>query len=267
MAHGNLIASTMTFRTYPIKEVFVKLMENGFDEVELCSVGEWVPHFNFTDKNEVDLIYKAVEETGMKVYCINIGAENIDNENKPIAKNIDGLRNAFELAQRIGAGFVTYACGTIKPEMDKKMRLDAITSFNNTIADIADEYGVIYAIEAPHKLSISEQPDDLHNYWDMQDKRIKCTFDTAHLTYAGADTIKEAKLLAQRIIHVHLRDAVKGNSLLSYGEGVVDFGTIINTLKDSGYKGKFSMEYPADSNEEAIIKIKKSIEYLSKFNI
>ena len=81
----------------------------------------------------------------------------------------------------------------------------------------------------------------------MQDERVRCTFDTAHLTYAGEDLLDAAKVYAPRTAHVHLRDAVKDNSLLRYGEGVVDFASVIRIFKDAGYSRYYSMEYPTDS--------------------
>ena len=62
-------------------------------------------------------------------------------------------------------------------------------------------------------------------------ERVRCTFDTAHLTYAGEDLLDAAKVYAPRTAHVHLRDAVKDNSLLRYGEGVVDFASVIRIFE------------------------------------
>ena len=68
MKNSKLVASTMTFRTFTLEKALEKLAEAGFDKVELCTVGDWVPHFdiaNATDKSITDCagIFK---RTGMK---------------------------------------------------------------------------------------------------------------------------------------------------------------------------------------------------------
>ena len=114
---------------------------------------------------------------------------------------------------------------------------------------------------------LAEKRSEIDEYWSMQDERVKCTFDTAHLTYAGEDLLGAARFYAPRTAHVHLRDAVKDNSLLRYGEGVVDFASVIKIFRDAGYSRYYSMEYPTDSDEEATERLASSVDYLSKFGI
>jgi len=99
----------------------------------------------------------------------------------------------------------------------------------------------------------------------MQDSRIQCTFDVAHLTYSGEDMLATARKYAHRVAQCHLRDAVKGNSLMRYGEGVVDFASFLKIFRDIGYTGKFSMEYPPDSVEDALNRLAYSKQFLEKF--
>lgn len=96
---------------------------------------------------------------------------------------------------------------------------------------------------------------------------MKLTFDTAHLTFCGEDMLALAKKYVSRMVHSHLRDAKKGDSLLRYGEGVIDFGEYFKILNEGGYKGYFSMEYPTKTPEEAAEKLEESVKFLSKFDI
>ena len=123
--------------------------------------------------------------------------------------------------------------------------------------------GIQLSIEAPHKLSIAEQPCDIANYWSDQISMLKVTLDPAHMTYAGADAVEIASTLAYRCAHAHLRDAVKGNSLLKYGEGCVDFKAYIAAINNAGYSGYFSMEFPTDSAEEGIERLEHAKEFFA----
>ena len=126
---------------------------------------------------------------------------------------------------------------------------------------------MVCAIEAPHKKSLAERRCEIDEYWALQDERVKCTFDTAHLVYAGESLLDAARAYAPRTAHVHLRDAVKGNSLMRYGEGDVDFAAVLAIFRQAGYKGFYSMEYPTDSDEEAVERLAASVGYLSKFDL
>lgn len=267
---SRLIASTMTYKTCTLERALTKLRENGFTKVELCSAGTFVPHFDMQNATDEDIekIAEFAEKTGIRIAAINVNsAGNIDQNNYFVGDGFKTVNTAFKLAAKLNCKIVTYLCGNITPGQDRKKRLAAITEFNRIAADIADFYGITYAIEAPHKLTIAEKADEIAEYWAMQDKRVKCTFDVAHFTYSGQDAAEAAKRYAGRTAQVHLRDAVPGNSLLRYGEGKVDFAAIIKIFNDAGYKGCFSMEYPCDSEEESDERIKESIDFFKRFNI
>ena len=259
MENSRLVASTMTHRTFPLAEALERLKGAGFDKVEFCSAGDWVPHFDFanaTDKSIADCaaLFRSV---GMQAVSLNISGD----------LTVAQLENGYALAKELGAHVVTYKCGNPEAGRERADQLKERAEFNSKLADLGDKYGVICSIEAPHKLSLAENTAQIDEYWSMQDERIKCTFDTAHLTYAGEDMLAVAKKYAPRVVQIHLRDAVKGNSLLRYGEGVVDFAAFVKIFRDIGYQGYYSMEYPTDSDAEAEERLKSSVEYLAKFNI
>ncbi|MDP4134206.1 MAG: sugar phosphate isomerase/epimerase, partial [Bacillota bacterium] len=206
-----LIASTMTYRAASLETALKRLKEEGFKKAELCTVVDWIPHFrliNATDET-IEEAAKMIEGIGIEIPAINVsGIGNVDDNNNFIGTAVLAMNNAFKLAVRLGAKVVTLACGEIKPEHNREERLKAITAFNTLIADMAEKYSVTYSIEAPHKLSIAEKTEEIAEYWAKQDKRIKCTFDVAHLTFAGIDPVQIAKVYVNRVAHVHLRDAV-----------------------------------------------------------
>ncbi len=256
---SKLIASTMTQLHFPLPVALDKLKEAGFHTIELCSNGDWIPHFDVANATD-ECIRKTVElikNKQINVHCINIGGDFTAKQ----------MENVYILAREVGAKVVTYCCGTVEETGSYEKSFEKHTLLNAELADLGDKYGVVCSVEAPHKLSLAETPEQIIAYWEAQDKRVKCTFDTAHLTYAGADMIAFAKKLAPRMAHSHLRDAMKGNSLMKYGEGVVDFEKYIKTVKEAGYDGYFSMEYPPETEAEAVERLVTSTKFLSKFDI
>ena len=160
MKNSKLVASTMTFRTFTLEKALEKLAEAGFDKVELCTVGDWVPHFdiaNATDKSITDCagIFK---RTGMKAVSINISGDFTVNQ----------LENGYALAKELGAAVVTYCCGNPKSEIGRSEQLKERAEFNSKLADLGDKYGLICSIEAPHKKSLAEKRSEIDEYWSMQ---------------------------------------------------------------------------------------------------
>ena len=256
---SRLIASTMTHSTYDLKGALEKLKEAGFTKAELCSTKDLAPHLEVANASleSISHVSRIVRESGMKIHCINIGGNY----------TLSQMEYVYALAEMLDAKIVTYSCGERKEEIPYEERLKQITEFNSKLADLGDKYGIICSIEAPHKMTIASNTAEVDKYWSMQDPRVKLTYDTAHLTFCGEDMLALAKKYVSRMVHSHLRDAKEGNSLLRYGEGIVNFSEYFKILNEGGYKGYFSMEYPSASAEDAAAKLEESVRFLSKFNI
>ena len=256
---SRLIASTMTHSTYDLAGALEKLKEAGFTKAELCSTADLAPHFDVENATLTSVSHAArvVRESGMGIHCINIGGDY----------TIEQMEYVYAFAEMVGAKIITYSCGSPKDGVSNEERLKQVTEFNSKLADLGDKYSVVCSIEAPHKNSLASNTAEVDRYWAMQDPRVKLTFDTAHLTYCGEDMLALAKKYVSRMVHSHLRDAKKGNSLLRYGQGVVDFKKYFKILNEDNYQGYFSMEYPSESAEDAAEKLKESVEFLSQFNL
>lgn len=261
-----IIPSTMVFRTQPLKVALQHIREAGYDCAELCVVPGWVDHYdvkNATPEKLAEAI-ATVAASGVRIVAVNFGLSWLD-ENGDIAYNMDKISmNALNLVSALGAKVMTFAAGGIPPKGKEQVWLKKIAGRNAELAEKAAARGITLSIEAPHKLSIAEQPEQIDAYWADQIDSLKVTLDPAHMTYAGANAAEIAGKLAHRCAHAHLRDAVKGNSLLKYGEGSVDFKAYIAAITGAGYEGKFSMEFPTDSEEEGVARLAHAKEFFAQ---
>jgi len=72
--------------------------------------------------------------------------------------------------------------------------------------------------------------------------------DFSHIVASGGDPVDFVDRFADRVKHVHLRDAVAatddepGNINLSIGNGEADFAAGLAALRSVGYTGHFSLE-------------------------
>ena len=260
-----LIPSTMVFRTMGLKEALANIKAAGFDACELCSVGAWVPHCDLTDGSREALaeLIRTVAESGVRVVAMNCGFRWCERDGIVTQEKIRQAMNALNAASAVNAKVLTFASGPICSDEEREDLLKLIAGLNEMMARQCAARGIQFSVEAPHKLSIAEQPYMVEQFWAAQAKDVHVTCDCAHMTYAGYDAAEVFKAYRHRAAQVHLRDAVKGNSLLDYGQGSVDFARYIGIFTEIGYPGYFSMEFPTDSAEEGVARLNHAKEFFA----
>ena len=265
MFQGKLIATSMVFRHFPLREAMRQIKAHGFDEMEVTIAGLFTPHFlHLAEITENEMREKADEAAanGIHVHALNVGAGFYPlNEAECRHTHIQALR----LAHAYGSEVVTVGCGGIAEGMDTIEGLKKIAAYLNELSLIAwNEYEIRLSVEAPHRCTISERLEQIKTYWAYMPERLRCTMDVAHVTYTGATVEEVLKVVGHRLAHVHLRDAEKGNSMIPYGEGKVDFANVFRLLEQYGYQGKCSLEFPAgEKMEDAIAALEKGIKVLN----
>ncbi|MFH1432468.1 MAG: TIM barrel protein [archaeon] len=85
--------------------------------------------------------------------------------------------------------------------------------------------------------------------------------DIAHLYRGSQNIYHDLEILIttykKKIKIIHLNDATKEKDGLPIGDGVIDFPTIMNILKKTGYKEPVIIETPPDTQLESREKIEK----------
>jgi sugar phosphate isomerase/epimerase len=134
----------------------------------------------------------------------------------------------------------------------------------NPILDVFDENGVKFALEV-HPTEIAFDIITAQRALDAIDRReaFGFNFDPSHLEWQGVDPVKFIRTFADRIYHVHMKDAVvtldgtssilssylnfgqpgRGWDFRSLGRGQVNFEEIIRALNEINYNGPLSVEW------------------------
>ena len=75
---------------------------------------------------------------------------------------------------------------------------------------------------------------------------VGVNYDTANVEYyAGTSAAEDLPTIADRVAHVHLKDARGGQGNWDFprsAQGHVDFERVIAILRDAGYTGPYSVE-------------------------
>jgi sugar phosphate isomerase/epimerase len=75
---------------------------------------------------------------------------------------------------------------------------------------------------------------------------VKVNYDTANVEhYSGARAEDDLPAIADRVANVHLKDMRGGKGDWDFpaiGEGHVDFGRVLEIMRDAGYDGPYAVE-------------------------
>lgn len=136
---------------------------------------------------------------------------------------------------------------------------------NDFGAHLQATYGITLAYHH-HMGAYVESPADIDHLMAVTDpKKVALLFDTGHAYFGGAqDPVVMLKKHIHRVVHVHCKDVRPtviaqarndGWSFLSGvingtftvpGDGVIDFESVLGTLKEAGYEGWLVVEAEQD---------------------
>jgi len=182
----------------------------------------------------------------------------------------DSARAAANMGVKVVNGFtgssiwhMIYSFPPVSPEMIEAGFKDFADKWN-PILDVFDEVGVKFALEV-HPTEIAFDIITAKRALEAikHRKAFGFNFDPSHLHWQMVDPVAFIRTFADRIYHVHMKDAAitldgqsgilssylnfgtpgRGWDFRSPGRGGVDFEEIIRALNDIGYDGPLSVEW------------------------
>lgn len=279
-----------------LPELVRKAAEFGYQGLELAC---WGDHFDVEQALEDDGYCAAkrdlLERHDLQCHAISthlVGQavlDRIDERHRAIlpprvwgngkpaevnARAAEELKRTARAAQRLGVGVVNgftgssiwhllYSFPPVPPEMiDEGFQL--LADRFHPILDVFAECGVRFALEV-HPTEIAFDLYSAERALTALDRREEFgfNFDPSHLLWQGIDPVEFIRAFADRVYHVHIKDAVvtlngrngilgshldfgdprRGWEFRSPGRGGVNFEEIIRALNVAGYEGPLSVEW------------------------
>lgn len=236
---------------HPILTAIDRVADAGYRAIELnAETLPWAPaHVTpETSAEERRAIVAACASRGLAIPAVgaHIGMVAADPAARRAA--IDFVNGCTDLAADVGAPVVHILSGPLPDEVDASAAwgwfADAVTE---TTAHAAGR-GRVLAIEAIAG-HLFHGVDDYHRLIaDLPGVPFRVNFDPSHLEVQGEDPRRVVDELADRIVHVHMKDG-KGRypdfAFPPLGAGTIDFAGLVEGLRRSGYDGALSVEYEA----------------------
>lgn len=180
----------------------------------------------------------------------------------------------FQVAERMGVGVVSGFTGSPiwsyvvgYPAPGPGVIAEGFRKFVaawNPLLDIAADHGIRFACEVhPGQMAYDFHSAGMVLEALRERPEFGFTFDPAHLHWQGVDPVAFLRQYAERIYHVHIKDATltldgrssvlaghwpsgdvrRGFQFRSPGRGGIDWEAIIRTLNEIGYEGPLSIDW------------------------
>lgn len=278
-----------------MEELAKKASAWGYDGLELACWGDHVDVARAAkDKKYAKSRKTILAKHGLKVYAISnhlagqlVCDPNDDARSDMFAPQfckgnaeakrkwaIEAMKDTARAAQNIGVKVVNgftgspiwhmiYSFPPVSEEMIEK-GFQRFANLWNPILDVFDKCGVKFALEVhPTEIAFDIITARRALKAVKNCKTFGFNFDPSHLHWQMVDPVKFLKVFADRIYHVHMKDAAltldgetgilashlnfgspgRGWDFRSLGRGEVDFEEIVRTLNHIGYNGPLSVEW------------------------
>ncbi len=234
---------------YPLEEVIRRLAQIGYDGIE---IGAAAPHAypDYLTTARRREIRTALEESGLALSSMlpapgggpgfNAASANALER----AAAVDQYKKVADLCAEWGGRILLYVAGW---QVFGTSRRDAWMWSCESLAEIAahaEGIGVTVAVEPTSADSnlVDSCDDVLAMTAEVGRPNVKAMFDTYHTLYRNEVPTDYVYRLREKLVHVHLADADRNPP----GSGVVDYESLVESLRDVGFDGYLTMEIGFD---------------------
>lgn len=251
------------------KYSFIPYWSNNAEEVldVLSRCGyqgvEWIGYLHFNTAEELKVLADLTRRKGMEVANIMCSSDLVIPDDAKRSEHVKYTIEKIEAAESATIDKVNLFSGPAEwdpeaPRIGKDFRegeawknlLDSMTK----IIEAAEKHDITLTFEAAFGMLV-------HDYYTLQEflsyfrsKHLAVNMDPSHMVLCGNDVSYAVRRLGKRIKHVHAKDAVGRPPTLNdtfmfpqLGEGVTDWKSFFDSLKQVEYDGFLSVEFEAEN--------------------
>ncbi len=276
-----------------VDEFLTKAKRLGFDGVMLVAKRPHVSPLDY-DAAARKALRRKIESLGLELVCLAGYTDFTAGVDKPGIPNVEiqacYVGEVAKLARDLGTDMVRIFTGYQRPDVPFDKQYAMVVQGLKLAGQRAAEYGVTLAVQNHHDIAVHHDM----MYWLLKEvnlPNVKAAFDAWSPTLEGlnSDEIRAAILkMKPFIVHTTAADYVRlsqyryEHTLTNYlqrdaliravpiGQGIIDYATFFNTLKEIGYQGYIAYEMcevldGGGDIENLDRTAKKFLEYVKKF--
>jgi sugar phosphate isomerase/epimerase len=161
------------------------------------------------------------------------------------------LRDAVYIARELGADAVSFWSGTPLEEAPPEVLMGRLADECRRLCDHAADSQVRLAFEPEPGMFIDTMPRFAELFERVAHPAFGLTVDIGHLHCQGEVPIAPHLVRwRERLWNVHIEDMRRGvHEHLMFGEGEIDFGPVMQALREIGYAGGVHVELSRHSHD------------------
>jgi len=178
-------------------------------------------------------------------------------------RRVDFLERAVVIASELGSDAVSFWSGRADTGTPDRIQWKRLVAGCRKLADYAAKHDVRLAFEPEPGMFIDSMPRfaDLHQR--LNHPALGLTLDVGHLHCQGEVPVADHLRCWQPWLwNIHIEDMRRGvHEHLMFGEGEIDFGPVLRTLREIGYNGGVHVELSRHSHE-AVETARRALRFL-----
>jgi len=188
--------------------------------------------------------------------------------------DLQPLLRRIDFAHQLGASFVIVDAAGDEPVGAAEWR--RIGNLGRFLGDYAQAHGVRLAFEIHEGLTRSGAAAR-RLLETIDHAAVGVNYDTGNAIFYNddIDPVADLETIADRVIHVHLKDTSGGRGEWAFGPlgtGHVDLPRIVGMLKDRGFRGPYSLEIEGYAGEDVtrqtcVQRLRQSLSHLADLGI
>lgn len=250
-----IACGSLCFTRVAFEQACAQIAHLGFKAMDIAVMENWA-HFHPSQfVADVDVAIQsaksALEKHGLTPVAFNASA----GVSEP-SQEFPRFQAICRFANALNVSVVCYSAPMEAAGLDRSLRR------YERLRDIAVEHNVTLAVEA-HARTLLERVEAAVQFCE-QIGELYLTLDPSHMV-AGPNQGQPFDALYPYVRHTHWRDGGDRweRVQLPVGQGLVDFETVIEGLRDVGYDGAYAVEYIdtfPNGTRENIVLMKQALE-------
>jgi L-ribulose-5-phosphate 3-epimerase len=178
-------------------------------------------------------------------------------------RRLDFLCRAVQLAHDLNADAVSFWSGSVVVPEEEAILLSRLADGCRQVCDFAEVRGVRLAFEPEPGMFISDMDGFAKLYPLVGRPNFGLTLDIGHLHCQGEPIADNLWRWRELLWNVHIEDMRRGvHEHLMFGEGEIDFGPVLATLREIGYSGGVHVELSRHSHD-AVETARRALAFLT----
>lgn len=166
---------------------------------------------------------------------------------------VDLLNRAVELAVDVGARIVQLSGYYVFYEKREAASRHRFLENLQRGLERASQAGVMLGIETMDGEDVTSVEEAMRIVTEVKSPWLQVYPDVGNLAANGLDVVAELRRGAGHLVGIHLKDTRPGEyRRVPFGEGIVPFGEIFQTLDEIGYDGGYLVEMWNDDEPDAM---------------